>query len=223
MRIKTFKLFESSSEDYFPSLEEVKDYFYDFTDELDININYFQSGYKYFLKTYDLGYLTNGNNFDSHLKDKSNYIDILNTDLSNTRLELSSGYATIDSYNRGKEEWTDSTIYAIKNGAKVYNHIMFQFSDSCFRKEYLPNLVDCLKRFYHETNFRPYGEVWTEERVIRNGIVDNDSGIEPGDKTVLLYGFSGLFVDCSDEEYRKLCEIYSEDRENSVLITKHFI
>ena len=221
MKIKTFKLFESSSEEYFPSLEEVKDYFYDFTDELDININYFQSGYKYFLKPYNV--YQSGNNFGIILKDKSNYIDILNTDLSNTRLELSSGYATIDSYNRGKEEWTDSTIYAIKNGAKVYNHIMFQFSDSCFRKEYLPNLVDCLKRFYHETNFRPYGEVWSEERVIRNGVVDNDSGIEPGDKTVLLYGFSGLFVDCSDEEYKKLCEIYSEDRKNSVLITKHFI
>ena len=221
MRIKTFKLFESSSEDYFPSLEEIKDYFYDFTDELDININYFQSGYKYFLKPYNV--YQSGNNFGIILKDKSNYIDIINTDLSNTRLELSSGYATIDSYNRGKEEWTDSTIYAIKNGAKVYNHIMFEFTDSSFRKEYLPNLIDCLKRFYHETNFRPYGEVWSEERVIRNGVVDNDSGIEPGDETVLLYGFSGLFVDCSDEEYKKLCEIYSEDRKNSVLITKHFL
>jgi hypothetical protein len=100
---------------------------------------------------------------------------------------------------------------------------MFQFSDSSFREEYLPKLIDCLKRFYHETNFRPYGEFWLEERAIRNGFVDNDYGIEPGDETVLLYGFSGLFVDCSDEEYRKLCEIYSKDRENNVLITKYFI
>lgn len=217
MKIKTFKLFESSSEDYFPSLEEVKDYFYDFTDELDKNINYFQSGYKYFLKT------NLGNNFGIILKDKSNYIDILNTDLSNTRLQLSSGYATIDSYNIGKEEWTDSTIYAIKNGAKVYNHIMFEFSDYSFREEYLPRLVECLKRFYHETNFRPYGDIWTEERTLRHGVIDQESGIEPGDETVLLYGFSGLFVDCSDEEYRKLCEIYREDRENNDLITKYFI
>jgi hypothetical protein len=214
MKIKTFKLFESSSEDYFPSLEEVKDCFYDFTDELDININYFESGYKYFLR-----------------HNSTNYIDILKTDLSNTRLQLWSQYAMIDRYNteevepvkRGFGKTIDSTIYAIKNGAKAYNHIMFQFSDSSFREEYLPKLIDCLKRFYHETNFRPYGEVWTEERVIRNGVVDNDMGIEPGDETVLLYGFSGLFVDCSDEEYRKLCEIYSKDRENNVLITKHFI
>ena len=221
MKIKTFKLFESSSEEYFPSLEEVKDYFYDFTDELDININYFQSGYKYFLKPYNV--YQSGNNFGIILKDKSNYIDIINTDLSNTRLQLSSGYATIDSYNRGKEEWTDSTIYAIKNGAKVYNHIMFEFSDYSFREEYLPRLVECLKRFYNETNFRPYGEIWTEERAVRYGVIDQDSGIETGDETVLLYGFSGLFVDCSDEEYRKLCEIYREDRENNDLITKYFI
>jgi len=220
MKIKTFKLFESSSEDYFPSLEEVKDYFYDFTDELDININYFQSGYKYFLKPHTIGDLTY--RFDSILKDKSNYIDILNTNLSITRLIICSNNATIESINREKEVGSDSAIEAIKSGSKAYKHIMFQFSDSSFRKEYLPRLVECLKRFYHETNFRPYGESWTEERVIKDGLVDNDSGIVPGDETVLLYGFSGLFVDCSDEEYRKLCEIYSQDRDNNFLITKHF-
>ncbi len=220
MIIKKFKIFESINNN-FPSLDEVKSYFYDFTDELNININFFQSGYKYFLKPHTVGDLTY--KFDSILKDKSNYIDILNTELSITRLLICSNYATIENINREKEVGSDSAIESIKSGAKAYNHIMFQFSDSSFREEYLPKLIDCLKRFYHETNFRPYGEVWLEERVIRNGFVDNDYGIEPGDETVLLYGFSGLFVDCSDEEYRKLCEIYSKDRENNVLITKYFI
>jgi len=215
MKIKTFKLFESSSEDYFPSLEEIKDYFYDFTDELNININFFRTGYKYFLKPHRVSDLTN--NFDNLLKDKSNYIDILNTELSITKLLICSNYATIGDSD------DDSAIESIKSGAKAYKHIMFQFSDTSLKEEYLSNLVECLKRFYYETNFRPYGEVWTEERVVRNGVIDQDSGIEPGDETVLLYGFSGLFVDCSDEEYKKICEIYSEDRKNSVLITKHFI
>jgi hypothetical protein len=222
MRIKTFKLFESSSEDYFPSLEEVKDYFYDFTDELDININYFRSGYKYFLKPHRVGdYL--GDNFEKILKDKSNYIDILNTELSITTLLICSNNATVESISGERELGSDLAIEAIKDGSKAYNHIMFQFSDSSFREEHLPKLIECLKRFYHETNFRPYGEIWTEERPVRYGVIDQDSGIETGDEIVLLYGFSGLFVDCSDEEYRKLCEIYIKDRKNNILITKHFI
>jgi hypothetical protein len=221
MKIKTFKLFESSSEDYFPSLEEVKEYFYDFTDELDININFFQTGYKYFLKPHRVGdYL--GDNFEKILKDKSNYIDILNTELSITTLLSCSNYATIKS-SREKDVGSDLAIELIRSGSKAYKHIMFEFSEYSFREEYLPRLVECLKRFYHETNFRPYGEIRTEERTLRNGVIDQDWGIEPGDETVLLYGFSGLFVDCSDEEYRKLCEIYINDRENNILITKYFI
>jgi hypothetical protein len=221
MIIKNFKLFESNSEDYFPPLEEIKEYFYDFTDELDININFFQTGYKYFLKPHRVGdYL--GDNFEKILKDKSNYIDILNTELSITTLLSCSNCATIKS-SREKDVGSDLAIELIRSGAKAYKHIMFEFSESSFKKEYLPILVDCLKRFYDVTNFRPYGEFWTEERALRHGVIDQDSGIEPGDETVLLYGFSGLFVDCSDEEYRKLCEVYRKDRENNILITKYFI
>lgn len=219
--IKTFKQFESNEFSDLPSLEDVKDYFYDFTDELDININYFQSGYKYFLKPHTVGDLNN--NFDNILKDRSNYIDILNTDLSITRLLICSNYATIENINRQKDVGSDSAIKAIKSGAKAYKNIMFSFNESTFKEEHLPKLVECLKRFYHETNFRPYGETWLEERVVRDGVIDQDSGIEPGDETVLLYGFSGLFVDCSDEEYKKLCEIYSKDRKNNNLITRYFI
>lgn len=222
MIIKNFKHFESVDSEDFPSFDEVKEYFYDFTDELDVNIDFFQTGYKYFLKPHRVGdYI--GDNFEKILKDKSNYIDILNTELSDTSLQIASNYATIESINRGKDFGSDLAIKLIKSGASGYKHMMIQFSESSFRKEYLPILVDCLKRFYDVTNFRPYGEFWTEERVLRNGIVDHDSGIEPGDETVLLYGFSGLFVDCSDEEYKKLCEIYRKDRENNILITKYFI
>ncbi len=206
---KKFKLFEEKSEDYFPSFEEVKDYFYDFTDELNITIYYFQSGYKYFLKPHTVEDLSN--NYDKILKDKSNYIDVLNTSLSNKRLLICSNYTSIDSKYRQKEVGSDSSIQAIKDGAKVYNHIMFEFNDSYFRREYLPKLVECLKRFYHETNFRPYGEVMLENRYIK------DEGIVP------ICRFSGLFLDCSDEEYKKISEIYSKEGENILLISDYFI
>ena len=229
MRLKKFKLFESKSEDYFPSFEEVKEYFYDFTDELNITIDYFGYGYKYFLKAHTVGDLNN--NYDKILKDESNYIDILNTELPNKKLLICSDYVsievifgTINGYNREKEVGSDLSIQAIKAGAKAYNHIIFEFSDSCIiTKECLPKLVECLKRFYHETNFRPYGEIYLQERPIRNGDVDKNSGIESGDESVLFYGFCGLFVDCSDEEYKKLCEIYSKEHPSNVLITKYFL
>ena len=125
MKIKTFKLFESSSEDYFPSLEEVKDYFYDFTDELDININYFQSGYKYFLKPHTFGDLTY--RFDSILKDKSNYIDILNTNLSNARLIICSNNATIENINREKEVIIEEINCVASNRQNIFNEIFDKY------------------------------------------------------------------------------------------------
>ena len=52
MRIKTFKLFESSSENSFPDLDEIKSYFYDFTDEMNTFIDDYEFGYIFFKNKY---------------------------------------------------------------------------------------------------------------------------------------------------------------------------
>ena len=45
MIIKSFKLFESNSENNFPDLEEIKSYLYDFTDESDTFVDDYEFGY----------------------------------------------------------------------------------------------------------------------------------------------------------------------------------
>ena len=58
MIIKEFQLFESNNLDKFPSIEEVKSYFYDFTDELNTFIDDYDYGYLYFM---DHGHAVPGN------------------------------------------------------------------------------------------------------------------------------------------------------------------
>ena len=87
---------------------------------------------------------------------------------------------------------SEIALNSIKGGAKAYKHLMIQFADTLFSKSKLDLLIECLKRFYHAEGFRPYGDLWTESYI----------GPVGGEK----FGFQGVLVNCSDEEYIKICQ-----------------
>lgn len=218
MIIKNFKQFESVDFNDFPTFDEVKEYFYDITDELSSNINTYQAGYKFYIKPHRVG-----EPYVDILKDKSNFIDILKTDVTDKKLTLFSNYASVINYNGTEHAENELALKTIRDGAKAYRHIMISFNrhgggyllpvghlhnQSLLKLENYEMLIDCLLTFYRHTDFRPYGDIWTED------YLNQDTG-----KVETKYGFFGLLVDCSDEEYLKICEL-NDYNENLI---KYFI
>lgn len=76
MIIKNFKHFESVDFNDFPSFDEVKEYFYDFTDDLSTFIDNYEFGYMYFKDPDPWGQAR-----------IHGMVNILDTGISNTRLE----------------------------------------------------------------------------------------------------------------------------------------
>jgi len=185
MMIKKFKLFESSDLEDFPSLDEVKSYFYDFTDELDTFIDDCDYGYLYFKDVNSRGFT-------------QKFINILDTEISNHRLEYCSELIRI---NRDTQsEVSKYRIKLIESGeASGYSYLFVHFEQYLFEKEKLPILIDCLKTFYSQTGFRIVKSLWTED------YVDENTG-----DVVTYYGFEGSFVRVSDDEYKKMCQIFQQ-------------
>jgi len=153
MRILNFKLFEQKKlEDNFPSLEEVRSYFYDFTDEI-------------------------GN-------------VIVNREVSDNKKNI--------------------LKYILSGDIPSYEYMSISFN-SLFDEDKLDILIDCLKVLYSETEFRPFGCLWTEDYPSDNG---ND--------VITKLGFAGTFFRGSDEEYLKFCKIFDQGSRTKDLV-KYFI
>jgi hypothetical protein len=195
MRIKTFKLFESSSENSFPDLDEIKSYFYDFTDEMNTFIDDYEFGYIFFKNKYKSDYREN------------DCIDILKTDLSNTRLDYDSELIKLNLKGR---EIHQNLLKLIESGEEsAYEYIFIHFDVSLFQKDKLSILTECIKTIYSHTGFRPIKSLWTEDHIDDAGEVET------------LYGFEGTFVRVKDEEYKKLCDIFVQG-DFTPIITKLF-
>jgi hypothetical protein len=196
MRIKTFKLFESDkSDNNFPEIEEIKSYFYDFTDEVNTFIDDYEFGYIFFKNKYKSDYREN------------DCIDILKTDLSNTRLDYDSELIKLNLKGR---EIHQNLLKLIESGEEsAYEYIFIHFDVSLFQKDKLPILTECLESFHSHTGFRPVKSLWTEDYIDNSG------------ELVTNYGFEGTFVRVSDEEYKKLCDIFTQG-DFTPIITKLF-
>ena len=195
MRIKTFKLFESSSENSFPDLDEIRSYFYDFTDEMNTLIDDYEFGYIFFKNKYKSDYREN------------DCIDILKTDLSNTRLDYDSELIKLNLKGR---EIHKNLLKLIESGEEsAYEYIFIHFDVSLFQKDKLSILTKCIETIYSHTGFRPVKSLWTEDYIDDAGEVET------------LYGFEGTFVRVKDEEYKKLCDIFVQG-DFTPIITKLF-
>ncbi len=202
MRILNFKLFESKKlEDKFPSLEEVRSYFYDFTDEVG-NISRFDVGYVYFeSERYSRLMQTNERPVDD-------FIDISNTTLTNNQLSIINDFVIV---NREVSDNKKNILkYILSGDIPSYEYMSISFN-SLFDEDKLDILIDCLKVLYSETEFRPFGCLWTEDYPSDNG---ND--------VITKLGFAGTFFRGSDEEYLKFCKIFDQGSRTKDLV-KYFI
>jgi len=202
MRILNFKLFEQKKlEDNFPSLEEVRSYFYDFTDEIG-NISRFDVGYVYFeSERYSRLMQTNERPVDD-------FIDISNTTLTNNQLSIINDFVIV---NREVSDNKKNILkYILSGDIPSYEYMSISFND-LFDEDKLDILIDCLKVLYSETEFRPFGCLWTEDYPSDNG---ND--------VITKLGFAGTFFRGSDEEYLKFCKIFDQGSRTKDLV-KYFI
>ncbi len=220
MSILKFKQFESSSQDYnFPSFQDVEDYLQDFIDECNINLYGYQSGFKFYKKNRQplISFKAGGKgkfySFENVLSDTSSYIDILNTNIPDNK--LSCAYGCIDTKNILKSTYNNTILNSIKKGAKSYKHLMIKFPNKLlFTKSQLDILIECLKRLYLAEGFRPYGDLFNHDI-----FYDNQNNIN--------FEFQGMLVNCSDEEYIRVCQLEPQigisNLENNKKLFKHFI
>jgi hypothetical protein len=201
MRILNFKLFEQKKlQDNFPSLEEVKSYFYDFTDEIG-NISRFDVGYVYFeSERYSRIMQTKERPVDD-------FIDISNTTLTTNQLSIINDFVIV---NREVSDNKKNILkYILSDDIPSYEYMSISFN-SLFDEDKLDILIDCLKVLYSETEFRPFGCLWTED------YPSDDDGV------ITKLGFGGTFFRGSDEEYLKFCKIFDQGNRTKDLV-KYFI
>lgn len=185
MIIKNFKHFESVDFNDFPSFDEVKEYFYDFTDDLSTFIDDYEFGYMYFKDPDPWGQAR-----------IHGMVNILDTGISNTRLEYNA--ETINLNRNDHKRIHKNRIKFIESGeSSGYDYLFIHFDQSLFNQDKLSILIDCLKTFYSHTGFRLVKSLWTED-------------YHEDDNTVTLYGFEGTFVRVSDDEYKKMCQIFQQ-------------
>jgi hypothetical protein len=216
MIIKSFKLFESNSENNFPDLEEIKSYLYDFTDESDTFVDDYEFGYVIFERA---GGVSRNSGLNPHLSEqKTEFIDILKSDLSDYRLEyicdlirLNDSWETKSMVTKSSNQFYEEAINLIESGkAPRYEYIYIHFNNFIFDVDKLEVLLECLETIYSHTGFRPVSSLWSED------YVSDISG-----EVETKYGFEGTFVRVSDQEYNKFCNIFKRG-DKTPLITKLF-
>jgi hypothetical protein len=220
MIIKKFKIFESNNleskfpsldevrsyfydfESKFPSLDEVKSYFYDFTDNIG-NINRFDVGYVYFESARYSRIMKTSERPDE------DFVDISNTTLTNNQLGIINDFVIVNKEIPDNKK--NKLKYILSGDIPSYEYMSITFFDNLFDENNLEVLIHCLKVLYSETGFRPFGCLWTEDYVS-----------DDGDDVITKLGFEGTFFRGSDEEYLKFCKIFDQGNRTKDLV-KFFV
>jgi len=201
MIIKKFKLFESNLENKFPSIDEVKSYFYDFTDEIG-NIYRFDVGYVYFESA------RYSRIMQTSERPVEDFVDVSNTTLTNNQLGIINDFVIVNKEIPDNKK--NKLKYILSGDIPSYEYMSITFSDSLFEEDKLDTLIHCLKLLYSETGFRPFGCLWSEDYASAEGdVIDK-------------LGFEGTFFRGSDEEYLKFCKIFDQGNRTKDLV-KYFI
>lgn len=223
--LKSYKLFESyKGESLFPHPDEIKELLYDLSDDGIISeLNYISSGYLIYpqysiLHTRDrelrsaISYIMTTNPDDWQNKKceiilGETYGSIFLDPKNMTVKELKDCEAEIDlkqvqeSVQLGISNKLPSKptlqlfLENIENGKIPAVPFMF-FNCGNFKPKDKQKVIECLRRIYKATGFRPYKEFWLEDYIDEN---------DPND-LISLCGFIPTFVKTDDATYKKLIE-----------------
>ena len=233
--LKTYKIFESViTKSEFPTELDIQELFYDLTDdELLSKCKLYETGYQYFTTDNisrsirsqlfsDMSFEENWINKeceDTQDTWKNMFID-LSKPLSDDMIKMASKNYN-DVYFSEVEESKNSAgkSYLERLQENILNDIIPSYPISylnlgLFNPDKLPVVIDCLKRLYEVTGFRPTSSVWTED------YVDHETG-----DVVTFYGADLQLYKVSDTEYQNLCKIIGRINPNSKTqeVTKHFL
>jgi hypothetical protein len=209
MKMLNYRQFESLDIDRviskFPSLDEVKECFYEFTDDILCEFKSFEVGYNYFT--------TSKNQYVMRTDPAKEYgtedtIDILNTNLSDLKLLLCRDSVVINKHIPYAKKNRLRTI--LSGEMPAYEFMSFRFDDPLFSEDKLPVLLSCLDLVCEYTEFRPYSCLWSESYLQEHSNLVEER-----------IGFAGNFFRGSDENYLKISQIFT-DGSLSPQLVKHF-
>lgn len=217
--LKSYKLFESIDKSKFPTYTELHDFFVELEDDDITKFNYKD----------DMLYLFFPERWNREIQSQL-YFDIcFEEDFLNHKPKELAG----DSWNdffmdpitypnkrflRDRAEWihlgdTSEELFVEeieKGNIKAYPFIRITFD--MFDPKYLDEVIDRLKMVYESTDFRPLWGFWLEDYV----------DLINGEDVETFVNSSLYLVNCSDEEYKNLVQIF-DDYNLDKQVTKHFI
>ena len=224
--LKTYKLFESLNNSDFLVEEDIKELFYELTDDEEMSqckIDNF--GYRFFSTDfitrpirsqllYDMGFTDDWINKEcKEVQDtwKNLFID-LSKSIPNHIISLAKrndeGVYSDDLYHQS--EWNSLVSKNILNGnIPAYKMVVLNLGG--FKPEKLPIVIECLQRLYDVSGFRPTSYIWDED------YADEDSG----DIVTYRKGILKLYK-VNDVEYSNLCKIDVEGKLDKEII-KYFL
>ena len=238
--LKTYKLFESViTKSEFPTELDIQELFYDLTDEEPLSkCKLYESGYQFFTTNNisrpirsqlfsDMSFEENWINKeceDTQDTWKNMFID-LSKPQSDDMIKMSSDYHN-DVYFSEVEESKNSAgkSYLERLQENILNDIIpaypiIYLNLGQFNPDKLPVFIDCLRRLYEVTGFRPTSSIWG---VNCHGFIE-DQGVVGGTINQIVSVKADLqLYKVNDIEYRNLCKIFNKGNYTPE-ITKHFL
>ena len=233
--LKSYKLFESIDKSKFPTYTELHDFFVELEDDEITKFNYkddmlylfFPERWNreiqsqlYFDMCFEEDFLnhkpkelTGDSWYDffmdpitypnkKFLRDRAEWIHLNDVEEKKTNLEKTGV--------TGKN-FEELFVEEIEKGnIKAYPFIRITFD--MFYPKYLDEVIERLKMVYEATDFRPLWGFWLEDYV----------DLINGDDVETFVNSSLYLVNCSDEEYKNLVQIF-DDHNLDKQVTKHFI
>ncbi len=222
--LKTYKLFESLNNVYFPNEDEVKEFFIELYDDeiLFQPLKNYTYGYVFFPHEPMTGQLLQqfSSAVENHIDWENLRPDILHGDSwSDLFLDVNDernhymllncqDWIFIDQKNTNR---TNELIWENVENGKIRAYPVIKFFLSYCETENKELVYESLERLYDATDFRPIHEVWEED------LADEDTG-----KLVTVTGMDLTFYNVDDETYKNLTKVFSYRQLEKELV-KHFI
>jgi len=232
--LKSYKLFESVDKSGFPTYTELHDFFVELEDDEITKFNYKD----------DMGYLIFPMGWNRQIQSELYYDMSFEKDFVNHKSKYLEGDTWpkyfLDPVTYPNKKWIRRSAQWIhlddveekrtnvkqiggevktfeellvqqieKGNIKAYPFIYMTFD--MFKEEHLDEVIERLKMVYEATDFRPLWGFWLEDYADENSF------------DVMTFVNSSLYlVNCKDEEYQHLAEIFNESNLDKQ-VTKHFI